>query len=421
MTDAAKMAILSQIAYLDMPPDLRGRMPNVTLNDLIEHADIQSHVNKKENKRLFEDALRIIEDSNELKNISITSYRNENGNGSGMVAYCFNSNGNAVFAFRGTEGDVISTSGDGWDNVKSVAVTTQQQKDAKDFVNNTLGANTFKQVYVTGHSLGGSLAQYVTLSVGAVTHCVVFNSKGLNAKQNLKGVFNSNSNKIVNYYNTRDPLIIAQYIFQVVGFPLLRNIGKQVPHTSSGVIMTKDAHFMYHIINEIENKGDFQSSGVDSGRSDSKRLKPTLSTLGKLIGATVVSGGAFAKWMTTAMAASKVIVGSTAVGKSLAHHIFLRFFSAGYGAAGADPVIKVDTDKLKDYASRLEFVNHRLDNIDNRLNSLYKQVGLLGLFNLLRADARIGWNKQIDKSAKYLNDTAGEFEQTERNLTAQLG
>jgi hypothetical protein len=79
-------------------------------------------------------------------------------------------------------------------------------------------------------------------------------------------------------------------------------------------------------------------------------------------------------------------------------------------------VIKVDTEKLLDYAGRLGSVNRSLYTIDNRLNSLYRQVGLLGLLNLLRADARIGWNKQIDRSEKYLRNTADEFVRTEREI-----
>ena len=41
--------------------------------------------------------------------------------------------------------------------------------------------------------------------------------------------------------------------------------------------------------------------------------------------------------------------------------------------------IVVDTDKLEQYADRLQKVHSRVKDLDGRLNGLYLKVGLLGL------------------------------------------
>ena len=99
---------------------------------------------------------------------------------------------------------------------------------------------------------------------------------------------------------------------------------------------------------------------------------------------------------------------------------FNKTFNAGYKYALENPQIKVDTQKLRRYAQELENINNRLGRLDSRLDSLYMQAGLLDLWNLLKADYRIGRSSRISHSADYLNETAGNFEAVEKNLMVQL-
>lgn len=78
--------------------------------------------------------------------------------------------------------------------------------------------------------------------------------------------------------------------------------------------------------------------------------------------------------------------------------------------------IIVNTYNLKQYAQRLGYVNSRIVNLDWRLKSLYSQIGLLGLFNLIQADALTGFSWRILQCQSYLNQTAADFEDTENNL-----
>ena len=99
---------------------------------------------------------------------------------------------------------------------------------------------------------------------------------------------------------------------------------------------------------------------------------------------------------------------------------FSKNTNSGYKVASADPTIKVDTAKLRGYAERLGKVNQRLTTLDGRMDDLYFKVGLRDLFNLIHADLWTGSNWRITNCAKYLNETANDFEGTERNVVGQF-
>ena len=84
------------------------------------------------------------------------------------------STGQATLVFRGTGGTY-----DAWeDNVLGAMESdTKIQKRAADFVKNECGG--YKDIEVTGHSKGGNLAQYVTVTCNEqVKRCVSFDGQG---------------------------------------------------------------------------------------------------------------------------------------------------------------------------------------------------------------------------------------------------
>lgn len=82
-----------------------------------------------------------------------------------------------------------------------------------------------------------------------------------------------------------------------------------------------------------------------------------------------------------------------------------------------DIPLRVDTSKLRVYADKLEIVNNRLRVLNQRIDNLYLKVGLRDLFNLLQADLLMGPSWQISNCIRYLNETANDFEVTERNIS----
>ena len=55
-------------------------------------------------------------------------------------------------------------------------------------------------------------------------------------------------------------------------------------------------------------------------------------------------------------------------------------------------IIKINTDSMKQYAARLAQVNARVVRLNFRIKALYGRVGLIGLYNLIRADQLIHFN-----------------------------
>lgn len=81
--------------------------------------------------------------------------------------------------------------------------------------------------------------------------------------------------------------------------------------------------------------------------------------------------------------------------------------------------IIVDTYKLNQYAQRISAVNSRINGLDRRLDSLYTKVGLLGLWNLIQADALTCYCWRLNRCSSYLQETSTDFEWTEQELLRQ--
>ena len=102
-------------------------------------------------------------------------------------------------------------------------------------------------------------------------------------------------------------------------------------------------------------------------------------------------------------------------------------FNIGYQYALANPLLVVDTVRMRDYASRLTKVNNRVKNVDNRISKLYGKVikieDLIGsaqrLSKLIRANVLLGNSPKLTKSAEYLNNAATDFETAEKKIRAK--
>ncbi len=79
----------------------------------------------------------------------------------------------------------------------------------------------------------------------------------------------------------------------------------------------------------------------------------------------------------------------------------------------------VDTYKLNQYAQRISKVQSRVTKLDNRMDRLYFKVGLQGLFDLMEADALVGFNFKLLFCQSYLSTTADKYEQLEKHLREQ--
>lgn len=107
--------------------------------------------------------------------------------------------------------------------------------------------------------------------------------------------------------------------------------------------------------------------------------------------------------------------------RSLDHIQEFRMRSSGVGATGiGNSEVRVDTAKLRNYADRIESVRRRANTLDNRMDSLYKQIGLQGLWNLMVSNEVTCYNYRLSRCSSYLRDTAADFENIEADLNYRL-
>lgn len=79
--------------------------------------------------------------------------------------------------------------------------------------------------------------------------------------------------------------------------------------------------------------------------------------------------------------------------------------------------IKINTQSMRQYANRIAKVNTRVINLNRRINGLYNNVGLLGLFRIMQSNTLVGYNARLVSAKNYLYDTARDFELVESNLS----
>ena len=136
--------------------------------------------------------------------------------GSGFNAMLFkDASGKIVVGFRGTEG--LTAPGDLWTDAAQVVGTdgkpTTQYQAAADLLRNVLG-NTSGEVVVTGHSLGGGLANFAMAAndLGGRVTGYTYNAAGLSAEtlsyleRNHPGGIEKAGNATINLRNTGDPV-----------------------------------------------------------------------------------------------------------------------------------------------------------------------------------------------------------------------
>lgn len=96
-------------------------------------------------------------------------------------------------------------------------------------------------------------------------------------------------------------------------------------------------------------------------------------------------------------------------------------FNAGYKYATANPYIEINTSTMRTYASTLHSLSSRAKSLDRRMNSLYWQLGIdwstiINLGKLLSAGIILDFAYRLDKCANYLETTATDFENAEKDI-----
>lgn len=411
--------------------------------------------------------------------------------------------GNAIVAYRGSEG--MDSNATGLENLQHDWVeadlgilnsdgenkTTNQYQEAKNMLSDSEFQNTIKQyknVTLTGHSLGGNLAAF---SMIVADEC----GMGQYFERSVSFDGPGFSDEFIDHYKdaiAKQAPKIDHYKWSFVGsilHPLPGENGKFIKVTPESISKFFSGGFTRHSTSSI----DFTEEGyVQEGKQDFIALvtekftrlcdalpAPIGNTLSGIIGSGLLFGFEHKEITITTLAVfalrhpvvtAKVVAFALVVltveyvgehfetwvnnavdficntfntAKNWTKEKIAEFcngikqtvngivdwyksnFDQSYKDAqnylSCNMVIRLHTDDLHDLAERLWAVNGRLERLDQRLDNLYKQVKWTDLWNLMRADFKIGWSPKINSCANCLNDTANRFESAEQQLLGMMG
>lgn len=365
-----------------------------------------------------------------LGELTVKEVGNDPVTGFGAIAFT-DTAGNTGFSYRGTDGIKPESLNDWLDNMVACGTgTSPQSNQAEQFF------NTYKDLsgnnYLYGHSKGGNLAEFVYVNdYSHIKEIHLLNPQPLNpyslTAEQRKAICSDSVDIVV---------VVGDYVWFLGRLPSYGNIrfaegNGSNPHTfdalrgqfnsDDSIIQSKQPWYEYAAYFAITGMtSNIQRSGaglqlvhnctvciVDYVRNElipsavefMNRVVDKLEKLGEDI-------KAFASEL-------KEFLSST-INKVKAW--CENNLKPGYRYATQNPQITVDTYKLESYAQRLRYVNRRIARIDGRLDALYWRVGLLDLWNLMRADILTGYSVRLSRAAAYLEATAADMDSVEKEL-----
>ncbi|MBT2683176.1 Mbeg1-like protein [Bacillus sp. ISL-37] len=452
--------ILLMLSYYDLPPK---KLPdNLTIKQVWDLAKRNADPDEASYIEInaFINGNKL--DTSNLNNITLKGYQNYNPNegnnvkgesNSGFVGYAFeDKEGNATAVFRGSEpmGDMGHLRTDWTSNFEaSMGVEIKQQKEADAFYQKYL-ADTSGERLLLGHSKGGNLADYVFINnLDDNTRAYVINAAPLYwwslSKKEQEALMGERHDFIVYAYDPVSQLGKVPYVDKTVGINEDYDIKKPFyPHS-----LTSSAGF--------DENGNYKvyENGQSFGRyvlnnmifEDIFHELSTSSPMRAYKAAYVVANAAINVMHYTAKAMAvaahlireqtvKLVVGLAKAKKEFEEKVnsfFAELISKAAVKIGGfidglngnnfpiEPYIKVDIPRLFYYANRLRSVQRRVAQLNDMIDDLYWEAGVMGLDNVLAADIASSFDIRIPESINYLNRTAELLQQSERYLAGKAG
>ncbi|NMB33470.1 MAG: DUF2974 domain-containing protein [Clostridium sp.] len=415
-----EMMFLAQLSYKDVPQDRFdsktgepvGDKGDYTLLEMITETENRDYLIDTFGKREYNRLLKKVKKGNY---VVCKALNDRNKTGFAAIAISGPTKDTVTVAVRGTEGFNFD-----YDSRKDVYTDIQlgflteadQQKKMNSFMK---GMERHDNIYLTGHSLGGNLA-----ASGAIHFPYPDKIKGVNT-YNAPG-FNSSylianqkkirevKNKITNYQNEGDGVS-----------DMLEPVGKVVICASILPDTIFNAFGGNHLMGAFYVTPDGNLVNVPEKSAYHTGIKISVYVIIAVIEVKLgIPGMFFTKQIIN------VIIKTYEPPVQLTILIMVGKWARNYLEPGTQyvkdkPYFTVDTSKLRSHAESLDGINARLNALDRRLNSLYKEVGLSDIWNLIKSDWQIGKSARISRSAMYLRETADEFEKIEKDITSQLG
>lgn len=447
--------ILLELSYLDIPSIYEPKNDkSFNLNEIIYgiNRDALNTGQQKKYDQIFD-----YMDSNKhspLHGLNLTGYQNNNpnnGNNSngesrtGFVGYALTDNeGNGTALFRGSEMAGVGDLATDWvSNVEAgIGITIQQQREANEFYERYLKGLDGEQ-YVFGHSKGGNLAEYVlvnNLEDERLTSYVV-NGAPLYywmLTQEQKDALRDRNTFIVHEGDVVSSIGYAPYVDRTVA------------------INKEDGDPLYaHGLESVNfnPQGDFENSseGASLVRNIANPIAATIILAVSLHPKVVVYRAAAAirdatlyileatkrglekaanyikdqaiKFISKVKELSQKVKDEinqflTDVAKKAAI-AFVKLVAKVGGYFPVEPYLKVNIDRLYYHAARLENLKRRVNALNDRIDSLYWEVDLFDIDNILRADILTSFNYRLNQNINYLQNAAQLLEHNESKLVGK--
>lgn len=481
-----ELQLATQIAYIHLDDSYQffasSGDTKVTLSELAEHdSSIKQQLTEK----------GIPESLWDKWSISASYDTNED---TGFAACVIDTgDGNAITAFRGSE--AMGTDETGLKNIQHDwieadigllnSTRTNQYAEAEKFLQeNAALLNSYDKVDLTGHSLGGNLAEFSTIiadecGVGKnFERCVSFDGPGFSQEfiDHYRDLINKNAGKVDHYkwsfvgsmlkelpgeHSKFIQVTIDAVCTPVIG-GFVRHDTKYIDFDENGYVKEGHQDFIAMLSERLTNLVDDLPAPVGNFVADIVAgtlmmgySHPFLSLVTLVFVAykfPVVCAVAigiivyefyteFAEWIynnlidyvckivTSAVewVAEKVVEFCTALveaAKDFAEWLKTTF-NSDYRAAknyiNNENTLRFHTDDLRSLAQRLWAVNGRLETLDSRLDGLYWKVKWTDLWNLMSSDLKVCWSSKINNCANCLNDTAQRFEDAENKILSMIG
>jgi hypothetical protein len=455
LTDKEKN-ILLQLSYLDLPPDLRvSEKRSLSIDQIlmrIEKENIDVDKKRLENIKKFMDEN---EDTN-LKDVKLIGYQNHNPNEnnntngkseSGFVGYALkDQDDNKAILFRGSENPAEwgNLKTDWWGNIKAgMGFETEQHEEANEFYKNYTRGTT-GEILIAGHSKGSNITTDVFLKhlkdnvkAYVVNGAPVFYF-GLSDKEKkaLKGdryTFITYVGDIVSH------LGVVTYLDKIV---VPKSIGESIDpfffHYETSADFNKDGTFakwyypgdsqLFDVTKDVTtillNTGIFLDNKV-SELEFALRVAAIeiafLSAKGIYDEVQPVIDGCVKFAASVNLGTQKFLTDLAEFLVDVARQTRLFFAKVAEATRGyqahAEEIIKVDLARLHYYIERLQAVKRKTARVNDMIDDLYWQAGILGIDNILKADISTQFNFKLTDSINYLRSAAATLEQVEARLT----
>lgn len=184
-----QMIVASRLAYqdVDFDQDVNIAAPNMSVNEMLRWRQQNAPTKEKADEiQVIINQIAETSDPSAYSKWTIQDVKNDQ-HGSGMYACLIDTgDGDAIIAFRGSESDTLENIVKDW-GMSDIGllnnVLTPQQRAAQQYVsyiNKTYG-NKYRSFTLTGHSLGGNLAEHATITAPEsmrISRCVNLDGPG---------------------------------------------------------------------------------------------------------------------------------------------------------------------------------------------------------------------------------------------------